>query len=79
MGLTNVMLYNRGSQPLFNCVPPNEPKKNWRTASENTWNKEGRDMGKERKPSNVCDHSLNICEVKKFFLKKVVFKEKKTY
>ena len=79
MGLTNVMLYNRGSQPLFNCVPPNEPKKNWRTASENTWNKEGRDMGKERKPSNVCDLSLNICEAKKFFPEKVVFYEKKSH
>jgi hypothetical protein len=28
--------------------------------------------------SNVCVHSLNICEVKKFFLEKVVFKGKKT-
>ncbi len=36
-------------------------------------------MGKERKPSNVCEHSLNICEANKFFPEKVVFKEKKNH
>jgi hypothetical protein len=33
-------------------------------------------MSKERKPSDVCDLFLNICEAKKFFPEKVKFKEK---